>query len=177
MNLRLKRFLLTNVFGGLAVLGSYGFGLATHPASRDALWGGVPASWQWLYTASMLTATAGYFAFTSWFAWTCDPERGRYFAGRSLDAVTAIYALLLVSAALWMPLTFANLETPNSWLWVGVRAVLATTGASSLALIAALFTSTPRPSRAHFVLAFVGLMAFCFQTAVLDAIVWVAYQP
>ncbi len=177
MSPRTKRFLLTNLVGGLAVLGSYAVCLATHPATRDALWGGVPEAWRGLYTVSMFCATGGYFAFTSWFAWTCDAERGRYFGGRTLDAVTAIYALVMLSAALWMPLTFAHIAKPSLGLEIGIRGALALTGASSLALVAGLVTSHPVPSRAHFGLALLGLVAFCFQTAILDATVWTAYYP
>lgn len=161
--------------GGLAVLGSYAIGLATHPESRNALWGGVPGDWRGIYTTSMFTATAGYFAFTSWFLFACDAERSRYFGGRTLDAVTAIYAAVLVSAALWMPLTFAHLENPDFWLGVAVRSVLAITGAGSLALFPALVSSDPRGGPWHFWLALLGLAAFSFQTAILDATVWTAF--
>jgi len=55
---------LINVVGGILVLGSYAHGLITHPASRDAIWGGVPETIKPLYTANMLFAAAGYLAFT-----------------------------------------------------------------------------------------------------------------
>jgi hypothetical protein len=177
LNPRRQRFLLVNLLGGVAVLGSYAWGLATHPSSRHALWGGVPVTFQGAYTVSMFTAAAGYFAFASWFAFRVDPERSRFFGGRTLDAVTAIFALILVTAALWMPLTFHHLGTPRDTTWLAVRIVLALTGAGSLSLFAALFTTRPRASAVHLALAALGLAAFCFQTAFLDAVIWTAYFP
>ena len=51
------------LLGGAAVLASYAYILAIDPATRDSLWGGVPSALLPGYTASMVLAAVGYFAF------------------------------------------------------------------------------------------------------------------
>jgi len=46
-------FLLVNVIGGVSVLGSYAWGIATHPETAGDLWGSIPASVIPLYTGCM----------------------------------------------------------------------------------------------------------------------------
>ena len=55
--------LIINVFGGIAVIGSYVIGLITHPGTGNALWGGMPESVRPIYYVSMIIAALGYFAF------------------------------------------------------------------------------------------------------------------
>lgn len=57
--------LAINALGGVCVLGSYAWGLGTHPGSGTLLWGGTPTAWQRLSTANMLPAALGYLAFTT----------------------------------------------------------------------------------------------------------------
>lgn len=166
-----------NVAGGMAVLGSYAYELASYPALRGAMWGGVP---DWLrpwYVASMLMATAGYFAFTYFIVFCLDPHRTRVGGSLGYRALLWIYAGILVPSALWMPLTVAVLQQPSALLWLATRLVLAITGASSIALIAALATIRPQTPRWAHRLALAGSIAFAVQTALLDALVWPAYFP
>jgi hypothetical protein len=53
----------------------------------------------------------------------------------------------------------------------------AAVGVGSLGLLAALVGLRPRPVTGGWRLALVGLVAFGFQTAVLDALVWPACFP
>jgi hypothetical protein len=76
-----------------------------------------------------------------------------------------------------MPLTFSLLDTWSPGLWVAIRVVLALVGIGSLGLLAALITLTPARPRALHLLAIAGAIAFCVQTALLDATVWPAYFP
>ena len=165
-----------NVLGGIAVLGSYVHGIVTNPATRGDVWGGVPEALQPLYTVSMLTAALGYFAFTSLVLLRLDPDEVR--VGRfGYGVFHALYAAILLPSALWMPLTFAMLADPSPALWWAIRLDLALVGAASLSLLAAIAVAQPRPAAGHRRIALVGCAAFCFQTAVLDALVWTAFFP
>jgi hypothetical protein len=173
-----KRTLLgINILGGSAVLASYVHGLASNPLTRGEVWGGVPESLRPLYTASMACATLGYFAFSYFVFFRLDPETTRI--GRRLGFGTfhALYALILVPSALWMPLTFAMLESPSGALWWTIRGVLAAVGVGSVGLLAALASARPRQAVGARWLALAGAVAFCFQTAALDALVWPAFFP
>jgi hypothetical protein len=55
---------LINLFGGIAVLGSYAYYLISYPARAGDFWGGVPDGLRPVYTVNMFLAAAGYFAFT-----------------------------------------------------------------------------------------------------------------
>jgi len=83
----------------------------------------------------------------------------------------------LVPSALWMPLTFAWLESPSPALWWAVRGVLWTVGLASVGMIAALVRVRCAHAERMRSFAIAGAVAFSLQTAVLDAIVWVAYFP
>jgi len=171
-----RRILLAiNVVGGVAVLGSYAHGIATHPEPAAALWGGVPEGLRSpLYQVCMLLATAGYFAFTSYLLLRVDPDAAR--VGRfGFGLFHALYLGMLLPSALWMPLTFAWLDAPGPALWMAVRVVLFAVGIASLGLVVALLRLRPRGPRLHHALAVLGAVAFANQTAVLDALVWPHY--
>lgn len=164
-----------NLIGGAAVLGSYGYGLATRP-DGNALWGGVPEDLRWLYTVSMLCATAGYFAFASYFLLRVDPEAHRLGGRPAVDVINSLYAIVLVSAAAWMPLTWKMIDAPSEPLWLAIRLVLGVTGLGAVALLGVLIALRPRqPAGWWYRFAVLGLVAFCFQTAVLDALVWTRF--
>ncbi len=166
-----------NVIGGLAVLGSYAWGIATHPGSAGDVWGGVPAGLQPVYTVSMLTAAVGYFAFTYFVFFRVDPEDARIGSSGAYPLLNGLYALILFPSALWMPLTFAMLDGPDGTLWLAIRVVLAAVGIGSVGLLLALLALRPRRPAWAYWLAIVGLSAFCLQTALLDALVWPAFFP
>ena len=172
-----RSLLWLNLLGGFAVLGSYAHGLASHPLTRGDLWGGVPESLRPLYSASMLLAATGYFAFSFFVFFRLDPSQTRVAGRLGFGAFHALYALILLPSALWLPLTFAMLEAPGGALWAAIRVVLALVGLGSLGLVAAV--ASARPSRAPVAraVAVAGALAFSFQTAVLDALVWPAYFP
>ena len=165
-----------NVLGGLAVLGSYAWGLGTHE-SPGAVWGGVPEWMKPAYTGSMLSAAGGYFLFAGSLLFGVDADRARFARTWDFRLVNGLFLLILVPSALWMPLTFQMLEAPSPGLWFAIRAVLALVALGSLGLLVAVVTVRPRtPAVAH-ALAVLGLVAFAVQTALLDAIVWPAYFP
>jgi hypothetical protein len=165
-----------NLFGGIAVLASYAYCMVAYPAQAGDFWGGVPDGLRSVYTVNMFLAAAGYLAFTYFLLYRLKPTTGE---GRRFGFGTfnALYALVLLPSALWMPLTFAMLESPSDALWWAIRLTLAAVGIGSLGLLAGLVAVRPgSPSLAH-KLAFVGSLAFCFQTAILDALVWPSYFP
>jgi hypothetical protein len=172
-----RTLLWINLLGGIAVLGGYAYGLATHPLTRGELWGGVPDSLRPFYTVNMFLAAAGYFAFSYFVFFRLDPPETRIGSRIGFGAFHALYALILVPSAVWLPLTFAMLESPSTELWWAIRLTLGLVGVGSLGLFAALLVvKSPRAAGARWV-ALVGSAAFCLQTAILDALVWPAFFP
>lgn len=166
-----KTWLAINVVGGAAVLGSYVHGLATHPQTRNDLWGSIPPELQAVYGVTMWLAAAGYFFFSYYFLVRTDADEVRF--GRfGFGLVNALYAIIMVCSTAWMPLTFAYLDAPSSGMWLAVRIDLLLVGAGSIGLIVALFTMKPRAEGVGGVLAILGLLLFALQTAFLDPLVW-----
>lgn len=163
------RFALLNVVGGAAVLVSYAWGISELGSEASRAWGGVPEGLRPVYQASMLLAAAGYFPMTAFVL-------GGIRAGR-LGPATALYAVILACSAAWLPLTCAMLEQPSSPLWWAIRLDLAGTGLASLGVLALVGAEGPSRSPVLWRWAIAGCIAFCVQTALLDAIVWPAYFP
>lgn len=165
-----------NLFGGIAVLGSYAYCLLSYPAQAGDFWGGVPDGLRPVYTANMFLAAAGYFAFTFFLLYRLKSTNGAS-AHLGLRTFNALYALILIPSALWMPLTLAMLEAPSDGLWWAIRLTLAAVGIGSLGLLVGLIAVRPSTASLAYKLAVAGSVAFCFQTAVLDAVVWPAFFP
>lgn len=171
MHPRKKTWLAINAVGGAAVLGSYVHGIVTHPETRNALWGTIPAELQAVYGVTMWLAAGGYFFFSYYFLVRTDPEQAQF--GRfGFGLINALYALVMVTSALWMPLTFAYLDGPTPGAWLLVRADLLLVAVGTIGLTIALFTMKPRAEGLAGVLALLGLLLFAVQTAFLDPIVW-----
>jgi hypothetical protein len=163
------------VVGGAAVLGSYYFGWVSDPERAGDLWGGISGGSQALYSVFILFATLGYFAFTMWFVTRLERGSRILIGGRGWGLIHALYAVMLFASALWMPLTVAMLRDPSEGLWLVIRLVLAVVGLASIGLLIVLLTADADKSGWLYAAAVAGLLAFCFQTAVLDALVWPAY--
>ena len=164
--------LWTTAVGGLAVLASYAWGLSTHADASDVLWGNVPHSIRPLYTISMVAATVGYFAFLHFLfvslpSTLATPTQRRWHA-----ALPWVFAGILVPSAVWMPLTFAHAAAPSARTWLLIRLVLLVVGLSSVVLATSLVRWAPRTALRAWRLAVAGAIAFSFQTAILDALVW-----
>lgn len=145
------------------MLGSYVWGIGGYPELRDAFWGGVPESLRGLYTVNMFLAAAGYLG-----AFTFFMIKASNFRRLALP-----YVLILIPSALWLPLTVAVLLQPSDWLWWITRVNLFAVGLGGLLLYPAIY-NTPASSRIKALVMF-GLLFFCLQTAVLDALVWPYY--
>lgn len=161
-------FVALNIVGGVAILGSYAWGIGRFPALRQRLWGGVPESWRPLYTVNMFLAAAGYFPVTSYLVHV-DP--GLFGVDGWMPAVVC-YFLILIPSALWLPLTIRQLQNPTSARWTQIRVVLLAVGLGALGLLAGFLTRGDSVDTLWEALAVVGLIPFCFQTAVLDGTVW-----
>lgn len=162
------------IVGGVAVLGSYAWSIATHD-NPNAAWGGIPESAKPVYTVSMFAAAAGYLTFTFYFFFRVDPSRATVGGRPAFPVFTLLYVAALAASALWMPLTLEMVDRPNDALWLAIRIVLAVTGIASIGLIWAIYVVEPRGSNAWRWAAVIGAVAFTWQTAVLDAAVWPAY--
>lgn len=164
--------LLIILIGGSAVLSSYLLGFFQYQNASQALWGGIPQNIQSLYTLGMLLGALGYFAYTYFILFHLNPTETRISSRYSYDLFNILYFTILIPSALWLPFTNQAIEQSSQlWVWL-VKIVLAVVAAGSLGLLGALLKVQPRqPAWAHRI-AIIGSMAFCFQTLVLDAIIW-----
>lgn len=161
-------FVGLNIVGGVAILGSYAWGIGRFPEYRMSLWGGVPESWRPLYTVSMFLAAAGYFPITSYLL-LVDP--GLFGVDGWIPALIC-YALVLIPSALWLPLTIRHLQNGTPKGWAQIRAVLLLVGLGALGLLAGFLLRGEPVDTVWEMLSVVGLLAFSFQTAVLDGTIW-----
>jgi hypothetical protein len=172
---RRRRFIVLNATGGILVLASYAWGALASPDTMGSLWGGVPVGIQPVYTVNMLLSAAGYFLFAPYIALRVDTDRADVL-GRFDYSIFGVmmFGLVMIPSALWLPLTSLMLSDPSSWLWAVIRVDLALVGIGSVGLFLALWTlkSPHAPGRA---MALLGLVPFCIQTALLDALIWPAY--
>jgi hypothetical protein len=176
MHRQIRSLIILNVVGGIAVLASYAIGFGSESSAGMALWGGVPESVRPAYTVNMFLAAAGYFLFTPYILFRLDPERTRIFGRFGYGLFHFLYALVLFPSAIWLQLTEVMIAQPSALMWAVVRFDLALVGIGSLGLLFALAT-LPTDSPRGRGLAVIGLLPFCLQTAVLDALVWPAFFP
>ncbi len=167
-------FLIIIVTGGLAVLGSYVWGLKKYPGSSNPLWGGVPAKYRSKYTASMLIAVLGYFLFVYYLFFQINPAEVSIAGIFDFSVFYFIFLLILIPSAFWMPLTSYYVQKPNRRTWNQIRAVLAVVGLASMALVWALYSIETESFEVLHRLAVIGAVYFTFHTLILDAIIWIA---
>ncbi len=171
---RRRRFLVLNAVGGLLVLGTYLWGALDASAVMTSLWGGVPEAIRPLYTVNMLLSAVGYFFFAPYIAFRIDTSRSDIFGPWGYSIFSVFMLLVLIPSAAWLPLTSMMLADPSPFLWWMIRLDLALVAVGSLGLFVSLWTLRP-PTSPGRKAALVGLVPFCLQTVVLDALVWPAY--
>ena len=132
------------LLGGVAVLTSYAYILGLEPEIQMKLWGGVPAALLPAYVASMVLATAGFFAFTFFLLFRADPDRVQVAGRFGYSLFYGLYVMILAPSALWLPLTSAMVRQSNDLLWLAVRLVLLVVGLGAVALLLALLSLRPR---------------------------------
>jgi hypothetical protein len=176
MHQQTRSLIMLNILGGIAVLASYAIGLGSESADGAALWGGVPSSIRPIYTVNMFLAAAGYFLFTPYIVFRLQPGQTRIAGRFGYGLFHLLYALVLFPSAIWLQVTEHMIAQPSAWMWAVVRLDLALVGFGSLGLLASLLTLTSDVPRGR-ALAIIGLVPFCLQTALLDALVWPAFFP
>ena len=170
--------LIIIVVGGVAVLGSYIWGLKKHPGGSNPLWGGVPAKHRSKYTISMLIAVVGYFLFVSYIFLQLTPAEVNIGGIFGFSLFYVIFMFILFPSALWMPLTSNYVKNPGKGIWKWIRGVLAVVGLTSLVLAWALYSIDTETFSMFQRLAVMGAAYFTFHTLVLDAIIWIAlFKP
>lgn len=169
-----RNFALLNGVGGLLVLVSYAWGATSAGTVMASLWGGVPEAIRPLYTVNMFLAAAGYFLFVPYILMRIESDR-RDIGGRfGYSIFSLLMLLILVPSACWLPLTSLMVSHPSALLWSIIRIDLALVALGSLGLFISLWTLRP-PRAPGRVAALVGLIPFCLQTVVLDALIWPLY--
>lgn len=127
------------------------------------------------FTQSTCSWQPPVFAFTIFILFKLHPPAVRLFRRFGFMAFNGLYAAILIPSALWLPLTFLAVDRSSLvFLWA-VRLVLFVIALASLALLFALLNLEPREPVLPRRLALAGCAAFCFQTVILDAVVWVAF--
>jgi len=166
--------LVINIIGGIAVIGSYIFGIRAQSGGANALWGGVPANIRPVYGISMVLSALGYFAFLYFILFDLVPDEV-LIAGRfGFSLFYTIFLIILIPSALWMPLTNVYVGNPSKGIRIGVRTILALVGLASIALVWAILSLETKTPSVPFWLAVIGSGYFTFHTAVLDGIIWSA---
>jgi hypothetical protein len=166
--------LIINILGGAAVIGSYVLGLKGQSGGASVLWGGVPENIRPIYGVSMILAALGYFAFIYFILFRLVPGEVLIGGRFGFSLFYAIFLVILIASAFWMPLTNAYVNNPGTGMWIGVRTVLALVGLGSIALMLALLTLQTKVPGISYWLAVAGSGYFAFHTAILDALVWAA---
>jgi hypothetical protein len=167
-------WIFINIFGGIAVIGSYVLGFLTHPDASNILWGGVPSSIRPLYTFNMFFAAAGYLI-CFYFILRLNPDEIKVFGHFGFGIFSVLYLAILLPSALWMPLTLLAVERASQLLVWLVRVDLVLVGVGSLGVLLALLNIRPRYSGVLRILAILGGVVLSLQTAILDAIVWSSF--
>ena len=166
--------LVINIVGGVAVIGSYIFGLSPQTGGANVLWGGVPGNIRPVYGISMILAALGYFAFMYYIFFRLTPSEVSIAGTFNFSLFYAIFLAILIPSALWMPLTNAYVSNPSTGIWIWIRIVLIIVGLASIALVWALLSLQTKTPGISYWLAVAGSGYFAFHTAILDAIVWAA---
>ena len=167
-------FVLSNILGGLAVLGGYYWGITSFSEYREALWGGVHGALRTILTVSMLFSALGYLLFCYVSLFRDGLVNFNEVSNLGSYTVVMLVAIFLTSAALWMPSTIYYLKTQNSIWWIVSVASLWVT---ALALLALLYISASADIDSIGVvtkyLAIAGLASITFHCLVFDAVIWV----
>jgi hypothetical protein len=166
--------LIINVIGGIAVIGSYIFGLNAQSGGANILWGGVPTGIRPVYGVSMIISALGYFAFLYFIFFKLTPDEVTIASRFGFWLFYIIFLLILIPSALWMPMTNLYVGNPGTGLWIAVRAILIIVGLASVALVWALLTLQTRIPAVPYWLAVAGSAYFAFHTLILDGIIWAA---
>jgi hypothetical protein len=119
----------------------------------------------------MFLAAGGYFAF-SLYILSLNPSETKTLTRPGYWIFNAFFTGILIPSALWLPLTVLAVRQASQLLVWLVRLDLILVAIASLGLLIALLKARPRKILWLHRLAVLGSVLFCFQTVILDAIVW-----
>jgi hypothetical protein len=122
----------------------------------------------------MILSALGYFAFLYFILFRLLPSEVLIGGRFGFSLFYAIFLVILIPSAFWMPLTNMYVGNPSTGLWIGIRTVLALVGLASIALVWALLSLQGKVPSISYWLAVAGSGYFAFHTAILDAVVWAA---
>ena len=162
--------LIINILGGTAVILSYIYGLKGQAGGANILWGNVPSGLRPLYFVSMILSALSYFAFIYYILFRTNPAESNI----NYYIFYALFLVILIASAFWMPLTNVYVNNHATGTWVAVRSVLALVALGSIALVWALFALKPETRGVAYWLAIGGAAYFSFHTTILDALTWAA---
>jgi hypothetical protein len=167
-----KLLLAIILIGGVAVLGSYAWGILAIQNATQILWGDVPAIIRSFSTLGMFMGALGFFAYSFFILFKLNPDDTVIYSRFGYEIIKFLYIAILIPSALWLPLTFLAVQKNNSAvLWLARFDLIVVAVASILLLLALLYTQPRRPAWAYR-LALLGSIFFCIQTVMLDAILW-----
>ena len=118
----------------------------------------------------MIISAVSYFLFIYYILFRIDPATSHV----SYYYFYAIFLVMLVASAFWMPLTNMYVNNQSAGIWASVRGVLALVALGSIALTWTLIALHPDTRGIGYWLAVAGAGYFAFHTTVLDAITWAA---
>ncbi len=136
-----QKFLLAIVLiGGVAVLGSYAWGILAIQNATQILWGDVPAIIRSFSTVGMFTGALGFFAYSFFILFKLNPDDTRIYSRFGYTIFNFLYIAILIPSALWLPLTFLAVQNNNSMvLWLARLDLIVVAAASILLLLALLY--------------------------------------
>jgi len=164
--------LLINIIGGIAVIGSYIYGLNVQSAGAAVLWGGVPTNIQPIYAVSMIISAIAYFAFLYYLLFKLNPREITIYKKFGYSLYYWIFIAILLPSAFWMPLTNLYVANPVLIYWILIRVVLFIVGFATPALVWALIHTSPYTEGIARRAAITGSIYFTFHTLILDAVIW-----
>jgi hypothetical protein len=164
--------LILNILGGAAVIGSYVLGINGQSGGLNILWGGVPENIRPVYTVSMVLSALSYFAFIFYILFRLNPSDTVICGRFNFSVFYAIFAVMLIASAFWMPMTNMYVSNPNTAVLIGIRTVLVLVALASISLFLSLLNLQHRVEGFQHWAAVIGAGYFAFHTTVLDAILW-----
>ena len=173
-------FLIVNIIGGTAVLGSYWLGISYYIDEPDSLWGGINGSLRIFFTVSMLPAALGYLAFVYFMIFKAGVDAfsvSSLFGQQTQHAPSVICALFLTASTIWMPATIAYVNSQEWSWWMTAVLSLWATGFALVGLSNMFYANTTGSDGWARNLALIGLVYITFNCVVLEAIIWVLKFP
>jgi hypothetical protein len=167
-------FLIVNLVGGTAVLGSYAIGLGYFPEYRNELWGGIQGIWRNILVVSMLLSGAAYLTFCYFIVFRQDIHTYNAHFILGPQTIALLTGVFLLSATLWMPSAILYMHTENNIWWIFTIVTLWVTALSLLSLtgLFAFPTTAPIPVFDR-IICTVSLSIITLHCLVIDAITWV----